>query len=37
MWLGIFVGIIAFVTLMSRVLGANLPAPAEGRDEVHFH
>ena len=37
MWLGIFVGISAFVTLMSRVLGANLLAPAEGRDEVHFH
>ena len=37
MWLGIFVGIIAFVTLLSRVLGANLPAPTEGRDEVHFH
>ena len=37
MWLGIFVGIIAFVTFLSRVLGANLLAPAEGRDEVHFH
>ncbi|HMT79247.1 MAG: lactate permease LctP family transporter [Betaproteobacteria bacterium] len=37
MWLGIFVGIVAFVTLMSRVLGANLLAPVEGHDEVHFH
>lgn len=37
MWLGIFVGIIAFVTYLSRALGANLLAPAEGRDEVHFH
>ncbi|MBK8892133.1 MAG: lactate permease LctP family transporter [Dechloromonas sp.] len=37
MWLGIFVGIIAFVTFLSRVLGANLLAPAEGKDEVHFH
>lgn len=37
MWLGIFVGIVALVTLMSRVLGANLAAPVEGRDEVHFH
>lgn len=37
MWLAIFVGIVALVTLMSRVLGANLVAPAGGHDKVHFH
>lgn len=37
MWLGIFVGIITAVTLAARALGANLEAPVEGRDEVHFH
>ena len=37
MWLGIFIGIIAFVTFLSRALGADLLAPAEGHDEVHFH
>ena len=37
MWLGIFVGVVAAVTLLSRVCGANLTAPVEGRDEVHFH
>ncbi|MGE5491119.1 MAG: L-lactate permease [Actinomycetota bacterium] len=37
MWLGIFIGIVAFVTVMSRALGANLVAPVEGHDEVHFH
>ena len=36
-WLGIFVGIIALVTLSARLLGANLSAPTAGRDEVHFH
>lgn len=37
MWLGIFVGIITAVTLAARLLGANLVAPVEGHDEVHFH
>ena len=37
MWLGIFVGIVAFVTFLSRVLGANLVGAVEGHDEVHFH
>ena len=37
MWLGIFVGIITCVTLLARRLGADLEAPVEGHDEVHFH
>jgi lactate permease len=37
MWLGIFVGIIALVTLASRMLGANLQHAVAGHDEVHFH
>jgi len=37
MWLGVFVGLAAFVTFLSRALGANLAAPVEGHDEVHFH
>jgi lactate permease len=37
MWLGIFVGIVAFITVLSRAIGANLAAPVEGHDEVHFH
>jgi lactate permease len=37
MWLGVFVAIITAVTVFSRIAGANLVAPAEGRDEVHFH
>ena len=37
MWLGIFVGIVAFVTFLARAVGANLAAPVEGHDEVHFH
>ena len=37
MWLGIFVGIIACITFVSRAVGANLEAPVEGKDEVHFH
>ena len=37
MWLGTFVAIITAVTLAARLLGANLVAPVEGRDEVHFH
>jgi len=37
MWLGVFVGLVAFVTFLSRVLGANLVGAVEGHDEVHFH
>lgn len=37
MWLGIFVTLSAFVTLVSRAWGANLVAPTAGRDEIHFH
>lgn len=37
MWLGVFLGIIASVTMAARLLGANLAAPVEGHDEVHFH
>jgi hypothetical protein len=37
MWLGIFVSIVAFVTFLARAVGANLTAPVEGHDEVHFH
>ena len=37
MWLGIFVSIIAGITFTSRTIGADLEAPVEGRDEVHFH
>jgi lactate permease len=37
MWLAVFVGIVAFVTLISRVMGANLLAPSAGTDGVHFH
>lgn len=37
MWLAIFVGIIAGVTLLARKLGDDLEAPVEGHDEVHFH
>ena len=37
MWLGIFVAIITCVTLLARRIGANLAAPVEGHDEVHFH
>ena len=37
MWLGIFIGIITAVTMAARLLGANLEAPVEGHDEVHFH
>ena len=37
MWLGIFLGIISCVTFAARALGANLAAPVEGHDEVHFH
>lgn len=37
MWLGIFVTIIASVTALSRIVGADLVAPVEGHDEVHFH
>ncbi len=37
MWLAIFVGIIAGITFLARALGANLEAPVEGHDEVHFH
>lgn len=36
-WLAAFVAVISVVTIAARVLGANLGAPAEGRDEVHFH
>ncbi|MGD9585435.1 MAG: L-lactate permease [Brachymonas sp.] len=37
MWLAVFVGIITFVTVAARTLGARLEAPVEGHDEVHFH
>lgn len=37
MWLAIFVGIITCVTLLARRVGADLEAPVEGHDEVHFH
>lgn len=37
LWLGIFVAIITGITFISRTIGADLEAPAEGRDEVHFH
>ncbi|WP_412479971.1 L-lactate permease [Azonexus sp. IMCC34839] len=37
MWLGIFVGLIACITFVSRAVGADLEAPVEGKDEVHFH
>ena len=37
MWLGVFVGIVALVTILSRVVGANLAAPTAGHDGVHFH
>ena len=37
MWLGIFVGIVALVTVFSRVVGANLVGAVRGADQVHFH
>lgn len=37
MWLGIFIGIITLVTFTARAIGADLEAPVEGHDEVHFH
>ena len=37
MWLGVFIAIITAVTMAARLLGANLEAPVEGHDEVHFH
>ena len=37
MWLGVFVALISAVTALARGLGANLSAPVEGHDEVHFH
>jgi hypothetical protein len=37
MWLGVFVGIVALVTILSRVLGANLVGAVRGADRVHFH
>lgn len=37
LWLGIFVTIITSITFISRTIGADLEAPVEGRDEVHFH
>lgn len=37
MWLAIFVGISALVTVMSRVLGKDLVAPTTGGDKIHFH
>jgi lactate permease len=37
MWLAVFVGLVGLVTAMSRFLGANLLAPVQGHDEVHFH
>ena len=37
MWLGIFVAMIAAITFISRRVGADLEAPVEGHDEVHFH
>ncbi len=37
MWLGIFIGMITAITLIARRIGADLEAPVEGHDEVHFH
>ncbi len=37
MWLGMSLALISLVTVLARALGANLAAPVEGRDEVHFH
>lgn len=37
MWLGVFVGVVALVTILSRVLGANLRTVTAGHDGVHFH
>jgi len=37
MWLGIFMGIVALVTVFSRVVGANLVGSVRGDDQVHFH
>ena len=37
MWLGIFVGIVALVTVFSRVVGANLVGAVRGAGQVHFH
>ena len=37
MWLGIFLALISAVTALARSVGANLTAPVEGHDEVHFH
>lgn len=37
MYLGIFVGLVAFVTVLSRLLGKNLTVQAIGADKIHFH
>ena len=37
LWLGVFVGSVALVTILSRVLGANLVGAVRGSDQVHFH
>lgn len=37
MWLGIFIGVVALVTILSRVMGANLRVVTAGQDGVHFH
>ncbi len=37
MYLGIFVGLVAFVTILSRLIGKNLTVQAIGADRIHFH
>ncbi len=37
MYLGIFVGLVAFVTVLSRLIGKNLTVQAIGADKIHFH
>jgi lactate permease len=37
MYLGIFVGLVALVTILSRVIGRNLAVQSSGADTIHFH
>jgi len=37
MYLGIFVGLVALVTITARLIGKNLAIQATGADKIHFH